>query len=132
VDYVVGIASWVLIGAGVLIAAVGFLGLAGALPRNRFAGIRTPATLRDEETFALANRVGGLPVGIGGCVSVLGGAVALLVVTPAVQWLGLALGFVGMVALVLIGGLGANKAAEAMPAQSGSGCAGCACGGCGG
>ncbi|MGQ0774109.1 MAG: SdpI family protein [Pseudonocardiales bacterium] len=46
-----------LIIAGTALASVGLLGWRERLPRNRFAGIRTPATLRSDAAFVLANRV---------------------------------------------------------------------------
>ncbi|MFT4127026.1 MAG: SdpI family protein [Gordonia sp. (in: high G+C Gram-positive bacteria)] len=72
---------------------VGVSGLRGTLRRNRWLGVRTPATLASEEAFRLANRVaapgtlgsalvlvggGLLTLGIDGTWSVLFGVVALL------------------------------------------------------
>ncbi len=40
-----------------VVGAVGVAALTGKLPRNRWAGVRTPDALRDDEAFALANKV---------------------------------------------------------------------------
>jgi hypothetical protein len=117
---------------GLVVAAVGVLGFLERLPRNRFGGVRTPATLRDDETFRVGNKVAGLPVAVGGAVGVVSGAVAFamsgagLVVTCVV-------GFVGMVAIAAAGGVLGHRAAEAVPEPAPelpAGCKGCACGGC--
>lgn len=129
--YAVITVSVVLIVVGSLIAVVGCLGLAGRLPRNRFAGIRTPATLRSDEAFTLANRVGGLPIVLGGAIAVLSGIVGLLINTIAGAWIALALGLIGLFALTVIGGVTGTRAAAALSDDTPSSCAGCACGGCG-
>jgi uncharacterized membrane protein len=117
---------------GLVVASVGVLGFRERLPRNRFGGVRTPATLRDDETFRVANRVAGLPVAVGGAVGIVSGGVAFattgagLVVTCVV-------GLVGMVAIAAAGGVLGHRAAEAMPEPAPelpAGCKGCACGGC--
>lgn len=42
-----------------VVAFLGFLGLAGKLPPNHFAGIRTPFTLHSAENWHAAHRAGG-------------------------------------------------------------------------
>ncbi|HEY0450011.1 SdpI family protein [Actinophytocola sp.] len=113
---------------GLVVAAVGVLGLRERLPRNRFGGVRTPATLRDDETFRVANKVAGLPIAVAGAVGIVSGA-AGLVAGLAVTLVGL----VGMCAIALAGGMLGHRAAEAMPAPAPElpeGCKGCVCGGC--
>lgn len=82
-----------------IVAEVGRRGAAGTLPRNHIAGIRLPATMRDDESWNRAHRTGGpamLVTGVAGAVltgvaavvglvvgedaagSVLGGAALLL------------------------------------------------------
>ncbi|MGH3918901.1 MAG: SdpI family protein, partial [Pseudonocardiaceae bacterium] len=58
----------VLLSAGGALLTVGLLGWRQRLPRNRFAGIRTPATLRSEAAFVAANRVAAPPVLAAGAV----------------------------------------------------------------
>jgi hypothetical protein len=114
---------------GVGIGVVGLLGLLERLPRNRFGGVRTPATLRSDETFRVANKIGGLPISVAGLVGIVSGVLGLvtgLIVVTIV-------GFVGMAAIAVAGGVLAHRAAEAMPEPAPElpeGCKGCACGGC--
>jgi hypothetical protein len=112
---------------------VGLLGWFQRLPRNRFAGIRTPATLRSDAAFAAGNRVGAPPVVAAGAICAVAGAVAfdagrsVLVVIVGVAG-------AGVLALLVAGGLLGHRAASAVPAPaSTAGCGGCACGagGCG-
>ena len=58
--------------------AVGVLGARSRLRRNRWIGIRTPATMRSEPAFARAHRVGAVPAGAAGVVALMGGAVLLV------------------------------------------------------
>jgi hypothetical protein len=117
---------------GLVVATVGVLGFLERLPRNRFGGVRTPATLRDEETFRVGNKVAGLPIAVGGAVGILGGVVASLMTgTAAVVVTVLAL--LGTVVIAAAGGVLGHRAAEAVPApapQLPAGCKGCQCGGC--
>jgi len=45
--------------ASLLVAYVGFIGLAGKLPPNNFAGIRTPYTRRSSENWYAVHQCGG-------------------------------------------------------------------------
>lgn len=119
----------VLVGAALVTVAV--LGARGRLPRNRWAGVRTPATLASDAAFALANRVAAAPLGAAGGVAVAGGLVTLAGGSATVVVL--ALTAVGTVALAGFGGLVGHRAAdrhgsmELAPAPAG--CAG-VCAGC--
>lgn len=118
---------------GLVVAVVGLLGFLERLPRNRFGGVRTPATLRDDETFRIGNKVAGLPIAVGGVVGVGGGAVALLL-TGAATIVVAVIALLGMLVIAAAGGVLGHRAAEAVPAPAPelpAGCAGCQCGGCG-
>lgn len=119
---------------GVAFATVGVLGLSGRLRRNPFVGVRTKAAMRDDETFALANRVAGVPNAGAGAVALVC-AVAVLFAPSAVTTLVVGvIGLAGSVALAVAGGLAGHRAAAAMPEpEPAGGCGGCACagGGCG-
>jgi hypothetical protein len=118
---------------GLVVAAVGTLGFLGRLPRNRFGGVRTPATLRDDETFRVGNKVAGLPIAVAGAVGILGGAVALAM-TGAAALVVAVLALLGTVVIAGAGGVLGHRAAEAVPApepELPAGCKGCQCGGCG-
>jgi len=60
------VGSIVLALGGVILIGVGFAGLLGRLPRNRWAGVRTPSSLASDHAFTLANRVAGPAVLAGG------------------------------------------------------------------
>ncbi len=133
VRLVVGVLE-LLAGAGLLAVAV--LGARSRLPRNRWAGVRTAATLRTDETFTLANRVAALPVGAAGAVAAVGGAALLAGADGPLAWVVLAISAVGAVVLAGVGGMIGDRAAAAVPrgpAQRGpaqpTGCAG-ECTGC--
>jgi hypothetical protein len=124
----VHVAAAVLAAAGLALAAVGLLGLRQRLPRNRFAGVRTAATLRDEDTFRLANRVAGLPIVVGGLVGLLAGIAGF-----AMPVLVVIVGALGMIAITAGAGVLGHRAALARPEPKRAvpaGCAGCACGNC--
>ena len=118
--------------AGLFVATVGALGILERLPRNRFGGVRTPATLRDDETFRIGNKVAGLPIAVGGGVGVVGGVVALFM-TGAAAVVVTVLALLGTVVIAAAGGVLGHRAAEAVPApepELPAGCKGCQCGGC--
>ncbi|WP_133904042.1 SdpI family protein [Actinophytocola oryzae] len=118
---------------GLFVAAVGVLGFLERLPRNRFGGVRTPATLRDDETFRVGNKVAGLPIAVGGVVGILGG-VAGLAMTGVAAVVVVVIALVGTVGIAAAGGVLGHRAAEAVPEPAPelpAGCAGCQCGGCG-
>ena len=119
---------------GLVIASVGALGFAERLPRNRFGGVRTPATLRDDETFRVGNKVAGLPIAVGGLVGILGGGLALAVTGTAAIIVISVLALLGMLVIAGAGGVLGHRAAEAVPEpepELPEGCKGCQCGGCG-
>lgn len=122
------------VAAGSLIAVVGFLGLTGRLPRNRFGGVRTAETMRSDEAFRVANKVAGLPTLIGGLVGVLAGVAGFLMPGTGGVLTSVVIGVVGMLAITFAGGLLGHRAAAAVPdpePELPAGCKGCQCGTCG-
>lgn len=104
---------------------VGVLGLLGRLRPNRFAGVRTPATLRSTEAFTLANKVAAPTVIAAGAVFALGGAVALL----ADGWLAIGAVLAALVAAFVTAGAGSSlgiRAATALPDPAPASCSSCA------
>ncbi|MFN2496236.1 MAG: SdpI family protein [Pseudonocardiaceae bacterium] len=117
----------VLLVASAALLTVGLLGWLRRLPRNRFAGVRTPATLRSDAAFIAANRVAAPPVLAAGAICALGGALALgtggALLTMIVAVTG-----AGTVTLLIAGGLLGHRVATAMPPPTAR-CSGCTCGG---
>jgi uncharacterized membrane protein len=119
----------VLLGAGGGLITVSLLGWRRRLPRNRFAGVRTPATLRSDAAFVAANRVAAPPVLAAGAVCAAGGSLALGADGSALAVI-VAVAGIGAVGLLLAGGLLGHRVAAAIPAPAG-GCADCTCSGAG-
>lgn len=115
----------VLIVAGGGLLTVGALGWRRWLPRNRFAGVRTPATLRSDAAFIAANRVAAPPVLAAGVICAAAGALAFGTGGPALAMI-VGIAGTGAVGLLLVGGLLGHRVATAIPPPTG-GCAGCAC-----
>ncbi len=61
-----------------LVVATGVLGWLGKLPRNRFVGLRIPATRRSGEAWSVGNRAAGPLTTVGGLAAMGGSVVALL------------------------------------------------------
>ncbi len=112
----------------VAVGAVGVAALTGKLSRNRWAGVRTADSLRDDEAFALTNKVAA-PSMLGAAVLLAVGGVASLTL-PVVG--GVIAVIVTVVAAALTAGAGgsiaARVAAATKPAES-EGC-GSSCGAC--
>ncbi|UOT04158.1 SdpI family protein [Rhodococcus opacus] len=122
------IASVVLFVLAVAVSGVAVAGLAERLPRNRWAGVRTPETMRDDQTFALANKVAGPTLLAAAALLVIGGIAGILI--GGVFGIGAVLVSVVAAALTAAtgGSLGA-RAAAAVPAADTGGC-GSSCGAC--
>lgn len=120
------IVAVVLFVAALALGALGVAGLTGRLARNRWAGVRTPEALRDDETFALANKVAAPTMLAAAGVLVIGGLAGVLLdgVLP------IAAAIVAVVAafvLAAAGGTLGSRAAGAVPETSGCGTS---CGAC--
>ncbi|WP_026421780.1 SdpI family protein [Actinokineospora inagensis] len=119
--------------AGLPLLVIGGLGLAGRLPRNRFGGVRTPAALRSDEAFRVANKVAGPPTAVAGLVGVLGAVVGFALTSTAAVLTVSVIAVLGLAVITLAAGVLGNRAAEAVPEPKPAvpaGCAGCQCGGC--
>lgn len=73
-----------MIGAAVLVIVVGLVLIVlaaaswrGRLPRNSFAGVRTPSTMRSDQAFKVANKVAAPLTAAGGAVLALGGVLTV-------------------------------------------------------
>lgn len=115
--------------SGVPLVVVGWLGRRRRLPRNRFAGVRTPATMRDQETFAVGNQVGAPFCLAAAVVALLGGSGALFAPSAVSGWPLVVIGGIGVIALTVTAGLLGDRAAARVPEpERFTGCGGsCAC-----
>lgn len=120
------IVAVVLFIAAVALAAVGIAGLTGRLERNRWAGVRTPQSLRDDETFALANKVAAPTMLASAAVLVIGGLAAILL-DGALPIVAVIVALAGAFFITAAGGTLGSKAAGALPETSGCGTS---CGAC--
>jgi hypothetical protein len=119
----------VLVAYGLSLVWVGMLGWRQRLSLSGRLGVRTPAALRDYETFQVANRVAGLPEMVAGGVAVLGGVAAFAVGSAVGTIVAAAIGLVGAVVIARAGGVLGTKAAAAVPEREPVGCGGgCSCG----
>ncbi|MDT7673850.1 MAG: hypothetical protein QOD82_1752 [Pseudonocardiales bacterium] len=114
---------------GLALAVVGILGWRRRLPRNRFAGVRTVNTLRDDETFAVGNQIGAPLSMAAGAVSVLGGLAVLATPSTAVRLTLIVLAALGGLGLTAVGGVLGDRAAKLVPVPTLGGCSG-VCAGC--
>lgn len=120
-------AAIVFIVLAVLLGSLAAAGLAGKLPRNRWLGIRTDATLRDDETFRVANQVAAPTQIAASAALLLGGLVCLKLDGVA----GIVVIFVAAAAalvLLTIGAATGIRTATAMPDDAGA--CGNSCGAC--
>lgn len=117
--------------AGVVLIAVAVLGARSRLQRNRWIGVRTPATLRTDTAFRAGNRAAAVPLGAAGVVAAVGGLVLLGGAGGAVGWVVLAVSVVGTLGMGGVGGMVGDRVARAeVPLEPTSvACAG-ACAGC--
>lgn len=115
---------------GLALLAVAVLGARGRLPRNRWAGVRTPASLRSDAAFRIANRVAAAPLGAAGGVGVAGGVVTLVGPVGAVSVVVVAVAGLGVVVLGGVGGMLGQRAATALPEPVASAACAGACAGC--
>ena len=108
---------WLVVGAAV--GGAGWAGMTGRLPRQHWAGIRLPSTMRSDQTWRAAHRAGGPWVVAGGLVGVIGGTGLLLVRPTAAVAAEVSLALVGaLLALVLVGGTVGVRAARRVDPDS--------------
>ncbi|MHA6806241.1 SdpI family protein [Salinifilum ghardaiensis] len=117
----------VLVLAGAGLVFVGLRGTRGTLPRNRYAGVRTPEAMRSDQAFALANRAAGPALLAGGGAALLAGAAMPALASVVSVVLVAVLGFGGAFALMTLGGVAGHRAAATLPDPAPAGpCGGCA------
>ena len=100
--------------AGLVVIGVAIRGWQGRLPRNFVAGVRTPATMRSDEAFQIANKVAAPLAVAGGAVMVAGGVVGAVLPGRAGGPTVLATVLVAVV-LIVIGAVQGARAARSVP-----------------
>jgi uncharacterized membrane protein len=116
---------------GLALVVVAALGARSVLRRNRWVGVRTPATLASETQFVVANRAAAVPVGAAGVVAAVGGAFLLVDDGAVLNWVVLTISLLGVLGMTVVGGLVGDRAAALTPAPApfaascGGACAGC-------
>jgi uncharacterized membrane protein len=118
----------VLFALAVAAIGCGVAALIGRLPRNRWVGIRTPQTMRSDESFQVANRVAAPTTITAGIMLAVGGGAALAF-DGALATIGVVVAVVAAVITAGNGGTLGNRAAEATTASTAAGC-GHSCGAC--
>ena len=101
------------LGLGLLVVAA--LGARSRLPRNGWLGVRTAATMRTQQSFALANRVAAVPIGAAGAVVAVGGTALLAGADGPLAWVVLGTSVLGGLVLAGVGGSAGDRAAAALP-----------------
>ncbi len=115
----------VLLLAGAALLVVACLGASGRLKRNRFAGVRSPATTASAEAFTLGNRVAAPPM-LGAALLLLLAGGAFLALAGAAKPVVIVLGLLGAAVLMVVGGLLGNRAASGCATERCADCNGCA------
>lgn len=98
--YAAFILGLLLVGSGLVLLWVGWLGGQGRLTRQNIAGIRTRATLASDEAWNAAHRAGAPWLLAGGVAALLGGLVDLLL---SVTTAGLVFWVTGLTGLLVVG-----------------------------
>lgn len=120
-------AAIVLLVLAVLLGALAVAGLLGRLPRNRWLGVRNAATLRDDDTFRVANQVAA-PTQLAAAAALALGGLASLKLDGAAGIAVLALAAGAALILLAVGASTGVRTAAAMPDDTGA--CGSSCGTC--
>lgn len=122
------IAAILLLVLAVYLGALSAAALLGKLPRNRWVGIRTEATLRDDDTFRVANQVAA-PTQIAAAAALLLGGLASFKLDGVAGVIVIVVAIIAGLALMVIGASTGIRTAAAMPAPD-TGACGNSCGAC--
>ncbi len=120
------VVSFLMFVLALVIGAVAAASLTGVLPRNRWAGVRTAESMRDDETFVMANKVAGPTNAAAALLLLVGGAAGLLLTGVFAIVALLACLIAAFVTAGIGGSIGARAAAaapvEAAPGEEAGGC----------
>src|SRR5699024_6574266 len=109
------IAAIVYFASAVVLGGVSASALAGRLPRNRWVGLRSAATLRDEDAFRAANRVAA-PAQAGAAVILVLGAIGALLLDGGAALATVVVAPIVALVLMAVGAGVGQRVAHAMPA----------------
>ncbi|MFT7023539.1 MAG: hypothetical protein ACJA07_002639 [Rhodococcus sp. (in: high G+C Gram-positive bacteria)] len=104
-----------------VVGVVSALSLVGRLPRNRWAGVRTADSMRDDATFVTANKVAGPTTAAAAVLLLVGGAAGVALTGAAAVVAVIASAIAALVTAGAGGSIGARVAA-ATPAEDVGGC----------
>jgi uncharacterized membrane protein len=104
-----------------VVGLVAAASLAGKLPRNRWAGVRTTESMRDDETFVMANRVAGPTNAAAALLLFIGGAAAVLL-TGAFAVVAVVACLIAAFVTAGVGGSIGARAAAVAPVPETGGC----------
>lgn len=115
---------------GAVLVTVAVLGGRARLPRNRYAGVRTRASLHSGPAFVAANRVAAPLLGAAGAVGLVGAAVVLSGPAVVLAWVVVGVSAVAVLVLSALGGALGDRAAALVaelpaPESCGGACTGC-------
>ncbi|MDQ4119411.1 MAG: SdpI family protein [Actinomycetota bacterium] len=115
---------------GLALVVVAALGARARLPRNRFAGVRTRASLHSGPAFVAANRIAAPLLGAAGTIALVGGAALAAAPDPVLAWVLVVVSVIGTALLSGVGGVLGDRAADALVAELPTQTCGGACAGC--
>lgn len=105
----------------IVVGSVAAASVAGKLPRNRWAGVRTPESMRDDDTFVMANKVAGPTNAAAALLLLIGGAAAVML-TGAFAIVAVIACVIAAVLTAGVGGSIGARAAAAKPVEETGGC----------
>jgi uncharacterized membrane protein len=115
------VVSLLLFVLALVVGSVAAASLTGKLPRNRWAGVRTAESMRDDETFTMANKVAGPTTAAAALLLLVGGAAGLMLTGVFSVVAVLACLIAAFVTAGVGGSIGA-RAAAAKPVDEAGGC----------
>lgn len=104
-----------------VVGSVAASALAGKLPRNRWAGVRTAESMRDDDTFVLANKIAA-PTTAAAALLLFIGAAAALMLTGAFAVVAVVVCIIAAFVTAGVGGSVGARAAAAKPVEEVGGC----------
>ncbi len=104
-----------------VVGAVAVMSLTGKLPRNRWAGVRTAESMRDDAAFTTANKVAAPTSAAAALLLLIGGAAGLML-SGAFAIIAAAACVVAAFVTAAVGGSIGARTAAALPVEEADGC----------